>query len=219
MPHRGHTKEGATTAAPYVPEGPRVSLGQLAAAVQRCRGCELYRNGTHAVFGDGAAHARILLVGEQPGDREELEGRPFVGPAGRILNEAMELAGIDRDEVYITNAVKHFRFEQRGKRRLHRKPTIEHVRACVPWLEAEAERLHPRVAVPMGATAAQAMLGSQFRVTRDRGLPIGGTRWAEHVVPTVHPAAIVRISDRARRRNELAAFVDDLRTAAMLMES
>lgn len=218
MPARAvQLTDGGPSAAPYIPAGARVSLRQLATAVQDCRGCELYRNGTHAVFGEGPVRARMLLVGEQPGDREEIEGRPFVGPAGRILNDALELAGIDREDVYITNAVKHFRFEQRGKRRLHRKPTIEHVRACVPWLEAEAARLHPQVAVPMGATAAQSMLGAQFRVTRDRGRPIQGAAWAPHIVATIHPAAIIRISDRQRRRHELALFVDDLRAAAALL--
>lgn len=216
--HAVQTGRPGPSAAPYVPADRRVSLRQLASSVQDCRGCELYENGTHAVFGEGPSRAAIMLVGEQPGDREEIEGQPFVGPSGRVLDEALELAGVERDAVYVTNAVKHFRFEQRGKRRLHKKPTIEHVRACAPWLEAEAARLRPQVAVAMGATAAQAMLGAAFRVTRDRGRAIGGTPWAAHVVATVHPASIVRISERPRRKRELLAFVDDLRVAAALVD-
>jgi DNA polymerase len=202
------------TAAEYVPE--RLSLPTLREAVQDCRGCALYANATQAVFGEGSAHAEVMLVGEQPGDKEDLAGRPFVGPAGRLLDEALDEAGVDRSRAYVTNAVKHFKWQGRGKRRIHQKPTWSESVACRPWLEAELAAVRPRVVVALGATAAQSLLGKDFRVTRQRGEPIGSPH-AEHVVATVHPSSILRQRDAGARRAELAAFVDDLRVVAGLL--
>jgi DNA polymerase len=202
------------TAAEYVPE--RLSLPTLREAVQDCRGCALYANATQAVFGEGSAHAEVMLVGEQPGDKEDLAGRPFVGPAGRLLDEALDEAGVDRSRAYVTNAVKHFKWQGKGKRRIHQKPTWSESVACRPWLEAELAAVRPRVVVALGATAAQSLLGKDFRVTRQRGEPIGSPH-AEHVVATVHPSSILRQRDAGARRAELAAFVDDLRVVAGLL--
>ncbi len=202
------------TAAEYVPE--RLALPTLREAVQDCRGCRLYANATQAVFGEGAARARVMLVGEQPGDREDLAGRPFVGPAGRLLDEALAEAGIDRSRAYVTNAVKHFKWQGRGKRRIHQKPTWSESVACRPWLEAELAAVRPRVVVALGATAAQSLLGKEFRVTRQRG-ELLDSPLAEHVVATVHPSSILRQRDDEARRAELAAFVDDLRVVAQLL--
>jgi uracil-DNA glycosylase family protein len=202
------------TAAEYVPE--RLSLATLREAVQDCRGCALYANATQAVFGEGSAHAEVMLVGEQPGDKEDLAGRPFVGPAGRLLDEALDEAGVDRSRAYVTNAVKHFKWQGRGKRRIHQKPTWSESVACRPWLEAELAAVRPRVVVALGATAAQSLLGKDFRVTRQRGEPIDSPH-AEHVVATVHPSSILRQRDAGARRAELAAFVDDLRVVAGLL--
>jgi uracil-DNA glycosylase family protein len=202
------------TAAEYVPE--RLSLPTLRDAVQDCRGCALYANATQAVFGEGSAHAEVMLVGEQPGDKEDLAGRPFVGPAGRLLDEALDEAGVDRSRAYVTNAVKHFKWQGRGKRRIHQKPTWSESVACRPWLEAELAAVRPRVVVALGATAAQSLLGKDFRVTRQRGEPIDSPH-AEHVVATVHPSSILRQRDAGARRAELAAFVDDLRVVAGLL--
>jgi uracil-DNA glycosylase family protein len=202
------------TAADFLPE--RRSLRALREAVHGCRGCPLYANATQAVFGEGAAHARVMLVGEQPGDKEDLAGRPFVGPAGRLLDEALEEAGIDRSEAYVTNAVKHFKWHARGKRRIHQKPTWSESVACRPWLEAEIAAVRPRVVVALGATAAQSLLGKDFRVTKQRGEPVDSPL-TEHVVATVHPSSILRQRDEAARRAELAALVDDLRVVAALL--
>jgi len=202
------------TAAEYVPE--RLSLPTFREAVQDCRGCPLYANATQAVFGEGSAHAEVMLVGEQPGDKEDLAGRPFVGPAGRLLDEALDEAGLDRSRAYVTNAVKHFKWQGKGKRRIHQKPTWSESVACRPWLEAELAAVRPRVVVALGATAAQSLLGKDFRVTRQRGEPIGSPH-AEHVVATVHPSSILRQRDAGARRAELAAFVDDLRVVAGLL--
>ena len=202
------------TAAEYVPE--RRSLPTLRKAVQGCRGCPLYANATRAVFGEGATHAELMLVGEQPGDEEDLAGRPFVGPAGRLLDEALAEAGIDRSRAYITNAVKHFKWQGRGKRRIHQKPTWSESVACRPWLEAELAAVRPRVVVALGATAAQSLLGRDFRVTRQRGEPIDSSL-AEHVVATVHPSSILRQRDEEARRAALRAFVGDLRIVAQLL--
>jgi uracil-DNA glycosylase family protein len=202
------------TAADFLPE--RRSLRALREAVHGCRGCPLYANATQAVFGEGAAHARVMLVGEQPGDKEDLAGRPFVGPAGRLLDEALEEAGIDRSEAYVTNAVKHFKWHARGKRRIHQKPTWSESVACRPWLEAEIAAVRPRVVVALGATAAQSLLGKDFRVTTQRGEPVDSPL-TEHVVATVHPSSILRQRDEAARRAELAALVDDLRVVAALL--
>jgi DNA polymerase len=202
------------TAAEYVPE--RLSLPALREAVQSCRGCPLYANATQAVFGEGAAHAEVMLVGEQPGDKEDLAGRPFVGPAGRLLDEALAEAGIDRSRAYVTNAVKHFKWQGRGKRRIHQKPTWTESTACRPWLEAELAAVRPRVVVALGATAAQSLLGKDFRVTKQRGEAVDSPL-AEHVVATVHPSSILRQRDEEARRVELDAFVDDLRAVANLL--
>jgi DNA polymerase len=202
------------TAAEYVPE--RLSLPTLREAVQGCRGCPLYADATQAVFGEGAAHAEVMLVGEQPGDKEDLAGRPFVGPAGRLLDEALAEAGIDRSRAYVTNAVKHFKWRGRGKRRIHQKPTWSESVACRPWLEAELAAVRPRVVVALGATAAQSLLGKDFRVTKQRGEPVDSPL-AEHVVATVHPSSILRQRDEGARRVELAAFLDDLRVVAKLL--
>ena len=202
------------TAAEYVPE--HTSLAALREAVQGCRGCPLYADATQAVFGEGAALAEVMLVGEQPGDREDLAGRPFVGPAGRLLDEALAEAGIDRSRAYVTNAVKHFKWQGRGKRRIHQKPTWSESVACRPWLEAELAAVRPRVVVALGATAAQSLLGKDFRVTKQRGEAVDSPL-AEHVVATVHPSSILRQRDEEARRVELAAFVDDLRVVAGLL--
>ena len=185
------------------------SLAGLRRAVHDCRGCELWRDATQAVFGEGLAHAQIMLVGEQPGDKEDLAGHPFVGPAGRVLDEALEAAGIDREQVYVTNAVKHFKWKARGKRRIHDKPNAGEIAACRPWLDGELRFVSPRVLVLLGATAAQALLGRSFKVTQRRGEPIQGTGLAEYVVATVHPSSILRApDDDARRRGRLELVAD-----------
>jgi DNA polymerase len=185
-------------------------------AAQGCRGCDLYRNATQAVFGEGAAHAEVLLVGEQPGDKEDLAGKPFVGPAGRLLDRALEEAGIDRSQTYVTNAVKHFKWQARGKRRIHQKPSWSETIACRPWLEAELDVVRPRVVVCLGATAAQSLLGRDFRVTQHRG-ELLESDLAEHVTATIHPSAILRQQDEASRQTEFTAFVDDLRLVARVL--
>jgi uracil-DNA glycosylase len=192
-------------------------IERLAGDAADCRACDLWRNATQTVFGEGPADAQLMLVGEQPGDREDLAGHPFVGPAGRVLDDALAAAGIDRDGVYVTNAVKHFKWRARGKRRIHDKPNRAEVAACRPWLEGELAIVKPRVLVLLGATAAQALLGAAFRVTRERGRPIGGTEFAEHVLATVHPSAIVRIRDRDERVEAERGLASDLRTAAELV--
>jgi len=202
------------TAADFLPE--RRSFSALRDAVQHCRGCPLYADATQAVFGEGTADADVMLVGEQPGDKEDLAGRPFVGPAGQLLDEALEEAGIDRSRAYVTNAVKHFKWRGRGKRRIHQKPTWSESVACRPWLEAELAAVEPHVVVALGATAAQSLLGKEFRVTRQRG-EVFSSPFAEHVVATVHPSSILRQRDEERRHAELAAFVDDLRVVARLV--
>jgi DNA polymerase len=204
------------TAASFLP--PRKTLPALREAVQGCRGCDLYRNATQAVFGEGAAHADVLFVGEQPGDKEDLAGKPFVGPAGQLLDRALAEAGIDRSQTYVTNAVKHFKWQPRGKRRIHQKPTWTESVACRPWLEAELEAVAPRVVVCLGATAAQSLLGRDFRVTRHRG-EVVASDLADHVTATVHPSSILRQRDEAARQAELAAFVDDLRVVARLLDA
>jgi uracil-DNA glycosylase len=199
------------TAAEYLPS--RLSLKALREAADGCRACPLWRTGTQTVFGEGRKAARLLLVGEQPGDREDLAGRPFVGPAGRLLDEALEEAGIDRANAYVTNAVKHFKWEPRGKRRIHQKPNASEIAACRPWLEAELAVVEPRVLVCLGATAAQALLGRGVRVTRDRGRPLE-SELAPVAFATVHPSSILRAPDETSRQRERALFVDDLRVAA-----
>ena len=199
------------TAADYLPERP--TLGALHEAAELCHGCDLWRNATQTVFGEGPADAELMFVGEQPGDQEDKLGEPFVGPAGRIFDQALEEVGIDRSRVYVTNAVKHFKWEPRGKRRIHQKPNAAELAACRPWLDAELSVLHPRVLVCLGATAAQALLGRTFRVTKQRGTPVDSPL-ADVVVATIHPSAILRARDRDA---EYAGFVADLdRVVALL---
>src|SRR5215218_3716656 len=197
----------------YLPE--RLNLTSLRAAVNGCRGCPLWQNATQAVFGEGAKRAQVMLVGEQPGDREDREGKPFVGPAGRLLDEALVEAGIDRRAAYVTNVVKHFKWTARGKRRIHAKPNWSEIAACRPWLEAELAAVKPEILVALGATAAQALFGRDFRVTRQRGTPVE-TELAPQALATIHPSAILR-ADEADRERELRGFVDDLRVATKLL--
>ena len=204
---RGPPKREERTAAPLVPEHP--TLPSLRRAAAGCRACPLWERGTQTVFGEGPASAEILLVGEQPGNEEDLSGRPFVGPAGRLLDRALEDAGIDRRGVYVTNAVKHFKWEQRGKRRIHQKPAPGEVRACAPWLEAELRVVRPRAVVCLGATAAQSLLGRAFKVTERRG-ELLATPLAPIAMATVHPSSILRAPDDETRRAELARFTEDL---------
>ncbi|NUW45728.1 UdgX family uracil-DNA binding protein [Nonomuraea rhodomycinica] len=188
-------KDGNNGAAPFLPD--RLDLDSLREAATRCEGCDLYRDATQTVFGEGPASARFMLVGEQPGDQEDRKGAPFVGPAGRILDRALEEAGIDRDDVYVTNAVKHFSFVLRGKRRIHQKPTAAEVDACRPWLTAELALVEPEVVVVLGATAARSLLGPAFRVTRQRGQPVPlGDGAGALAVATIHPSAVLRAPDR-----------------------
>lgn len=190
----------------------QLTLPSLREAAAGCRGCELWREATQTVFGEGAGRATLMLVGEQPGDREDVEGKPFVGPAGRILDEGLDAAGIDRSRVYVTNAVKHFRFTRRGKRRLHEKPNAQQVRACRPWLDAEITAVKPRLLVLLGATAAQALMGPTFRVTQHRGKVIA-TPLGLEAVATVHPSSVLHAPDDAAREVAMRAFIDDLRAA------
>lgn len=196
-----------TTAAEYVPSRP--TLPVLRAAVQGCRGCDLYRDATQAVFGEGGRRAAIMFVGEQPGDAEDLAGRPFVGPAGQLLDAALAAAGIPRTAAYVTNAVKHFKFTRRGKKRIHDKPTAYQVKACRPWLEAELAVVRPPILVLLGATAAQALLGSTFRVSQRRG-EVLATPHARWTVATVHPSSVLRAPDDDARREQRAAFFADI---------
>jgi DNA polymerase len=202
------------SAADFLP--PRRTLPSLKKAAQGCRGCDLYKDATQTVFGEGNSRAVALFVGEQPGDREDREGHPFVGPAGRLLHDAMDAAGIAADDVYITNAVKHFKFVERGKRRIHAKPKVTEIRACAPWLDSEIAAVKPRLIVALGATAAGALLGPAFRVTQRRGEVVRRPA-GPPVVATVHPSSILRAPDDAARRVEMAAFIDDLKTVAQLM--
>jgi uracil-DNA glycosylase len=192
----------------YLPTVP--TLSTLRAAVSTCHGCPLYREATQAVFGDGGERAQVMLIGEQPGDSEDLAGKPFVGPAGRLLDEALAGAGIPRDETYITNVVKHFKFTRRGKRRIHDKPTRYEVEACRPWLAAEFALVAPDIVVLLGATAAQALLGREFRVTRERGIE-RPTPLARHTFATVHPAAVLRAPSEEVRAQAREALFADLR--------
>jgi uracil-DNA glycosylase family protein len=204
------------TAAPLVPE--TSSLPKLREAAAGCQACDLWKTGTQTVFGEGARKAEIVFVGEQPGDQEDQQGKPFVGPAGRVLDEALEEAGIDRALAYVTNVVKHFKWEPRGKRRIHAKPNWAEIAACRPWLDAELEVVKPKVLVCLGATAAQALLGRQFRVTKQRGVPVESDL-APHVVATVHPSSILRQETEADRANAMADFVADLKVVAKLLAS
>lgn len=208
-----------TSAADFLPE--RKTLATLRRAARQCQGCELYRNATQTVFGEGSKSARLIFIGEQPGDREDTEGRPFVGPAGKLLDTALIEAGIDRDEVYVTNAVKHFKWTERGKRRLHKKPSSREIAACRPWLNSEIEVLQPRGLVCLGATAAQALLGPTFRITKRRGEILSAAAvfdgHAEWIMATYHPSAVLRAPDEQRRHQMRAELIDDLKGAAARM--
>jgi uracil-DNA glycosylase len=207
------TKE---TAAPLIPARP--SLTSLREAAADCRACDLWRCGTQTVFGEGKKASAIMFVGEQPGDQEDKQGRPFVGPAGRLLGEALDEAGLDRDAAYVTNIVKHFKWVARGKRRIHKKPNAGEVRACKPWLEAEIGVVQPKAIVCLGATAAQGLLGKDFKVTERRGEPVDSPL-ADLVVATVHPSSILRVREAEARKLEMKRLVEDLATVARLMDS
>jgi uracil-DNA glycosylase family protein len=194
------------------------SLDELRVEAADCKACDLWKSGTQTVFGEGSKKAEIIFVGEQPGDKEDIAGRPFVGPAGRVLDEGLEAAGIDRSLAYVTNAVKHFKWIARGKRRIHQKPNAAEMAACRPWLEAELAVVRPKVLVALGATAAQSLLGRQFRVTKQRGTPIE-SELAPHVVATVHPSSILRQETDEDRAAAMKDFVADLKVVAKLLRS
>jgi uracil-DNA glycosylase len=210
----------ASTKNPDVPDSLPVApkhfdLDGVRQAASHCKACDLWKLGTQTVFGEGPSTAKVMLVGEQPGDREDTEGKPFVGPAGNLLNKALEEAGIDRKIVYVTNAVKHFKWtpDPRGKRRIHKKPRYSEIQACRPWLEAEIALVRPKVLVCLGATAAQALLGKEFSVTRQRALWVQ-SELAPYVMATVHPSSILRAQDSESREAQMKMFVRDLRVAA-----
>ena len=191
----------------------RKTLPAFREAAADCQACDLYKRGTQTVFGAGTRQAEVLFVGEQPGNDEDLEGEPFVGPAGKLLDKALEEAGIDRQKAYVTNVVKHFKWEPRGKRRIHKKPNAREITACRPWLEAEIEIVKPKVIVCLGATAAQALLGSKFRVSKDRGKFIEADL-APYIIATIHPSAILRAPDDETRHEQKRRFIDDLKKVA-----
>lgn len=207
---------GEGSAAPFVP--PSTSIRTLSAAAHACRGCDLYKTATQVVFGEGPKSARVVLIGEQPGDQEDRQGEPFVGPAGALLDRALAEAGIVRQDAYLTNAVKHFKWEPRGKRRIHKKPRVSEVKACRPWLEAELRAIGPSVIVCLGATAAQSVFGSAFKLMAQRGevltSPLG-----DRVVATIHPSAVLRATDSEGRKAAYDMLVADLRTVAAVLRS
>ena len=203
------------TARRFVP--PAADLEELKEAAAGCTACPLHERGTQTVFGEGRPGVPLMLVGEQPGDQEDLKGRPFVGPAGQLLDWALEKAGIDRKEAYVTNVVKHFKWVPRGRRRIHSKPSSMEIKACLPWLEAELEAVRPEVVVLLGATAAQALLGASFRVTRERGNFVR-SNLAPHVMATVHPSSLLRIEDDAERKAAIREFVTELRQVAKVLQ-
>ncbi len=207
-------KRTTTTAAPLIP--PRATLPKLRQVAAFCQACELWKRGTQTVFGEGAPHARVIFVGEQPGDREDREGHPFVGPAGGMLDKCLAEAGIDRSTVYVTNVVKHFKWEPRGKRRIHKKPNSLEIAACRPWLDAEIAVTKPQVIVCLGATAAQALLGKSFKVTQHRGEFVA-SGLAPYVTATVHPSSILRAPDDETRRQEMRRLVEDLKKVAEVL--
>ena len=200
-----------------LPASKQLTLEALREAAASCRACDLYKTGTQTVFGEGAEHAQVMFVGEQPGDREDKEGKPFVGPAGGVLDEALEEAGIDRSRVYVTNAVKHFKWKPQGKRRLHQKPNAAEINACRPWLDAEIAVVKPHLLVLLGATAAQALLGRDFRVTLQRGQLIERAGLPP-MMATVHPSSILRAPDDEARELEMRAFVKDLQRVAQYLQ-
>jgi len=201
---------------PPIPDRP--TLAKARDAARDCQACDLYKRGTQTVFGEGTRTAEVMLVGEQPGNDEDLSGHPFVGPAGKLLDRALEAAGIDRSICYVTNVVKHFKWEPRGKRRIHKKPSATEIAACRPWLDTEIELLKPKVIVCLGATAAQALLGKTFRVTAHRGERVPSPL-APVVIATVHPSSILRAPDDDSRHEEMKRFTDDLRTARKALSS
>jgi uracil-DNA glycosylase len=207
-------KQPVSTAAPLIP--PKPTLAKLREAAKGCRACDLWKTGTQTVFGEGSPHAKVVFVGEQPGDKEDLAGRPFVGPAGWLLDKCLTEAGIDRNEVYVTNVVKHFKWEPRGKRRIHKKPNSLEIAACRPWLEAELAVTKPQVVVCLGATAAQALLGKSFKVTQHRGEFVA-SELAPYVTATVHPSSILRAPDDETRHEEMRKLVQDLRKIAEVL--
>jgi DNA polymerase len=213
-----HTELDPTNIRELIPA--RATLRDLQELAKHCRACDLWKNATQTVFGEGAQPVDFMLIGEQPGDQEDRTGHPFVGPAGKLLDQALADAGIDRSGVYVTNVVKHFRWEpaERGKRRIHKKPRASEIQACRPWLDAELEVVKPKVVICLGASAAQALLGREFRVSRERGKGIKSTL-AALIVATVHPSSILRAQDDASRQLQLKELVDDLKTAKRLLKS
>lgn len=214
---RGRARSGAKesgTAAPLIP--PRPTISKLQEVARGCRACPLWRTGTQTVFGEGSRRAKVVFVGEQPGNDEDLVGKPFVGPAGKLLDKALVEAGIKRDEVYVTNTVKHFKWEPQGKRRIHKKPNAREIAACRPWLDAELDLLKPEVVVCLGATAAQALISKDFKVSQRRGELIDSPL-APHVIATVHPSSILRAPDEHARHEAYASFVADLKKIAKVI--
>lgn len=205
------TKKDSTTAADFLPE--EHDIVHLAKAAKSCRGCPLWKTGTQTVFGEGPQRAKIMLIGEVPGNDEDLAGHPFVGPAGKLLNEALEKAGISREKVYVTNAVKHFKWEPMGKRRLHKKPNSREIAACRPWLDAEIAAIQPELIICLGATAAQGLLGRDFRVTRQRGKFLSSPQGLQ-IMATVHPSSILRAPNEDARHEEMRKFILDLKKAS-----
>jgi len=203
------------SAAEFLPE--KVTLEALEEAASGCRGCPLFKDATQTVFGAGRAAARLMLVGEQPGDKEDREGQPFVGPAGRLLDKALDEAGIDRSEAYVTNAVKHFKWRPRGNRRLHQTPRAGEIEACKPWLEAEVQAVEPEALLAMGATAARSLFGTKVKVTKDRGKPLESPL-APVAAVTIHPSALLRLRDHDEREAEFKAFVADLEGVAVALK-
>ena len=201
-------KRAQQTAAPLIP--PHPTIPSLRAAASDCRACDLWKLGTQTVFGEGGSKPRVMFVGEQPGDQEDIQGHPFVGPAGKVFDKALAEAGIDRKEAYVTNAVKHFKWEPRGKRRIHKKPNSMEITACKPWIEAEIDVLKPDVIVCLGATASQSLLGRDFKVSKQRGVWIPSAL-APFVMATVHPSSLLRAPDEETRRLETQRFIDDLK--------
>ena len=202
---------------PPAPVPAHPTLPKLREAARTCRACDLWKRGTQTVFGEGSPHARVMFVGEQPGDREDVDGKPFVGPAGRMLDRALVEAGIERSEVYVTNVVKHFKYTMRGKRRIHQRPDREEIAACRPWLEAELGQVKPRVLVCLGATAAKALLGPKFKVTQQRGEFVE-SELAPLATGTVHPSSVLRAPDEEARHRAYQDFVEDLRIVASALE-
>ncbi|HEX8617044.1 MAG TPA: UdgX family uracil-DNA binding protein [Thermoanaerobaculia bacterium] len=208
MSHASPSAMDIETAAPLIP--PRPTLGKLRDAAAECTACDLWKTGTQTVFGEGKPRALIMFIGEQPGDKEDLSGRPFVGPAGALLDASLEEAGIDRTKVYVTNVVKHFKWEPRGKRRIHKKPNAAEITACRPWLASEIDVLKPRAIICLGATAAQAVIGPKFKVSIQRGIFVP-SELADYVTATVHPSSILRAPSDEARRLERERFVEDLK--------